>query len=110
VRECTHNLLAIREANNNILEGISFQVWDATALPLEDNSIDATIVDMPFGQRHGKHSSIRTVYPKGFKVTLLIDEYCNILSQSGNSQDFEGGWHCRNPYDIQTIDETTCCK
>jgi len=45
-----HNIRALRAS--------AADVWnsDARYLPLKDGSVDAVIVDLPFGNRHGSHA------------------------------------------------------
>lgn len=43
--------------------GVELQPWDATALPLPDGSVDALVVDLPFGQLVGSHATNELLYP-----------------------------------------------
>lgn len=38
--------------------------WDATALPLKDNSVDVFVTDMPFGKRSGSRMNNWQLYPR----------------------------------------------
>lgn len=38
--------------------------WDATALPLKDNSVDVFVTDMPFGKRSGTRMNNQQLYPR----------------------------------------------
>jgi tRNA (guanine6-N2)-methyltransferase len=46
------------------LSGIELTSWDATALPLDDGSVDALAVDLPFGQLVGSHTENVALYPR----------------------------------------------
>jgi tRNA G10 N-methylase Trm11 len=41
--------------------------WDATRLPLRDDSVDIVVVDLPFGVRCSKASANRKLYPQALK-------------------------------------------
>jgi 23S rRNA G2445 N2-methylase RlmL len=43
--------------------GAELYDWDATRLPLEDNSVSALLADLPFGNRVGSHADNRALYP-----------------------------------------------
>lgn len=43
--------------------GAELYDWDATRLPLEDNSASALLADLPFGNRVGSHEANRALYP-----------------------------------------------
>ena len=45
------------------LNGVELTDWDATALPLEDGSVDVLTVDLPFGQLVGSHTANAELYP-----------------------------------------------
>ncbi|MES1907189.1 MAG: hypothetical protein MHM6MM_000354 [Cercozoa sp. M6MM] len=49
-----------------------FQVWDATALPLADKSVDLILCDMPFGRRHNSHKANAKMYPKALRECRRI--------------------------------------
>ncbi len=56
----------------NIDKGIKLYNWDATNLPLDDNSINKIVVDMPFGIRSGEHNKNVELYPKFLKEMKRI--------------------------------------
>ncbi len=43
--------------------GAELYDWDATRLPLEDNSVSVLLADLPFGNRVGTHEANRELYP-----------------------------------------------
>ena len=43
--------------------GAELYEWDATRLPLEENSVSALLADLPFGNRVGSHEANRALYP-----------------------------------------------
>jgi precorrin-6B methylase 2 len=45
------------------LSGVELVDWDATRLPLPDQSVDALTVDLPFGQLVGSHAANAELYP-----------------------------------------------
>jgi SAM-dependent methyltransferase len=45
------------------LVGVELRDWDVTRLPLEDGSVDALTVDLPFGQLVGSHAENVALYP-----------------------------------------------
>ena len=62
-----HDLASERSGNNfKVFEGKlqadSLQ-WDATRIPLRDNSVDVLISDLPFGKRSGSKADNRVLYP-----------------------------------------------
>ena len=78
---------ALKAAKNNIKQinkKIELHNWNAFKLPLEDNSINKIVVDMPFGIRSGKHSQNITLYSnflKEAKRVLKPNSIVVILSQ-----------------------------
>ncbi|CAM9093497.1 unnamed protein product [Ectocarpus fasciculatus] len=53
--------------------------WDAQALPLRDGSVDAMVVDMPFGQSCGTPRQNARLYP------LVMAEIARVLRPSGRA-------------------------
>jgi ubiquinone/menaquinone biosynthesis C-methylase UbiE len=43
--------------------GAEMYDWDATRLPLDDNSVSTMLADLPFGNRVGSHEDNRALYP-----------------------------------------------
>lgn len=63
-----HDLAAERTGNNlkafdRKIPADSLQ-WDATRIPLRDNSIDVLVSDLPFGKRSGSKADNRVLYPQ----------------------------------------------
>ncbi|CAB01236.2 THUMP domain-containing protein [Caenorhabditis elegans] len=54
-----------------------FLTWDATNLPLRDNSIDALVTDLPFGKKIGSTTDNRLLYPR------LLAEWKRVLRKGG---------------------------
>jgi len=61
--------LATKRTGNNLkefdrkIQADSIQ-WDATNIPLRDNSVDVLISDLPFGKRSGSKADNRVLYPQ----------------------------------------------
>jgi len=49
--------------NRSLLTADIFQ-WDATRLPLRNDSLDVIVTDLPFGKKMGSKRDNRTLYPK----------------------------------------------
>jgi len=48
-------------------------LWDCTALPLRDESVDAITSDIPFGKRHSTQLDVRKLYP------IMLQEMARVL-------------------------------
>ena len=70
-------LEAARENIGPRYKPIEIKLWDATALPLEDSSVDKIVSNLPWGMKHGSHSDNRRLYPK------LIAEFRRVLKPGG---------------------------
>ncbi|KAH9577474.1 putative RNA methylase domain [Trypanosoma melophagium] len=46
--------------------------WDATKLPLRDNSVDCVISDLPFGRRCGSHKANTKLYPMMLRESYRV--------------------------------------
>lgn len=64
---CDVNAEALECAERNLATwragGAELYDWDATRLPLDDNSVSALFADLPFGNRVGSHETNRALYP-----------------------------------------------
>jgi ubiquinone/menaquinone biosynthesis C-methylase UbiE len=64
---CDVNADALACAERNVAAwragGAELYDWDATRLPLGDNSVSALLADLPFGNRVGSHEDNRALYP-----------------------------------------------
>lgn len=64
---CDINADTLACAERNVVAwragGAELYDWDATRLPLEDNSVSALLADLPFGNRVGSHEANRALYP-----------------------------------------------
>ncbi|EFP08444.1 hypothetical protein CRE_18297 [Caenorhabditis remanei] len=54
-----------------------FFTWDATKLPLRDNSVDALVTDLPFGKKIGSRMDNRLLYP------MLLEEWKRVIRKGG---------------------------
>lgn len=54
-----------------------FFSWDASNLPLRDDSIDAIVTDLPFGKKIGSRTDNRVLYP------MLLNEWKRVLRKGG---------------------------
>jgi 23S rRNA G2445 N2-methylase RlmL len=70
-------LEAARENIGPRYKPIELRRWDATALPLEDASVDKIVSNLPWGMKHGSHSDNRRLYPR------LISEFRRVLKPRG---------------------------
>src|SRR3984885_15431428 len=70
-------LEAARENIGPRYKPIELKQWDATALPLENNSVDKIVSNLPWGMKHGSHSENRRLYPR------LIGEFRRVLKPGG---------------------------
>jgi len=51
---------------------VELQPWDATELPLPNASVDALVVDLPFGQLVGSHATNEQLYPALLKEAARV--------------------------------------
>jgi 23S rRNA G2445 N2-methylase RlmL len=83
--------------------------WDATRLPLADQSIDAIVSNPPFGKQLGRADDIPSLYrkmvreydrvlrPKG-RVVLLVSEYGALRSAAQKVN-----WHAENQLRVRVL-------
>jgi 23S rRNA G2445 N2-methylase RlmL len=63
---CDIDPYALACAERNIAAAnypIELHAWDATTVPLPDNSVDVLLADLPFGIRVGSHRTNEALYP-----------------------------------------------
>jgi tRNA (guanine6-N2)-methyltransferase len=70
-------LEAARENIGPRYKPIELKQWDATALPLDDSSVDKIVSNLPWGMKHGSHGENRRLYPR------LIGEFRRVLKPGG---------------------------
>jgi 23S rRNA G2445 N2-methylase RlmL len=70
-------LEAARENIGPRYKPIEIKQWDATALPLENSSVDKIVSNLPWGMKHGSHGENRALYPR------LIGEFRRVLKPAG---------------------------
>jgi hypothetical protein len=70
-------LEAARENIGPRYKPIELKQWDATALPLDDSSVDKIVSNLPWGMKHGSHGENRRLYPR------LIEEFRRVLKPGG---------------------------
>jgi tRNA (guanine6-N2)-methyltransferase len=70
-------LEAARENIGPRYKPIEIKQWDATALPLENSSVDKIVSNLPWGIKHGSHPENRRLYPR------LIAEFRRVLKPGG---------------------------
>ncbi len=70
-------LEAARENIGPRYKPIEIKLWDATALRLDDASVDKIVTNLPWGIKHGSHGENRRLYPK------LIAEFRRVLKPGG---------------------------
>jgi 23S rRNA G2445 N2-methylase RlmL len=70
-------LEAARENIGPRFKPIEIKQWDATALALENASVDKIVSNLPWGMKHGSHGDNRRLYPK------LIAEFRRVLKPGG---------------------------
>lgn len=71
---------AVRVARGNVgprYKPIEVRQWDATALPLDDASVDKLVSNLPFGEQIGSHEQNRALYPK------LLAELVRVVRPGG---------------------------
>lgn len=66
---CDRDQEAVQCAQRNLhaagyAESARLEMWDATALPLPDASVDVLCADLPFGQLIGSHRDNEALYPR----------------------------------------------
>lgn len=73
---CDVNAEALACAERNVTAwragGAELYDWDATRLPLADNSVSALLADLPFGNRVGSHEDNRVLYPAVLKEAARV--------------------------------------
>lgn len=69
--------VALAQANLAGLPNLALEQWDATALPLEDGSVDKAALNPPYGRRAGSHVSNTALYP------ALIAELARVVRAGG---------------------------
>jgi 23S rRNA G2445 N2-methylase RlmL len=77
---CDRDTKAISAARENIgprYKPIELHPWDASALPMPDNSITKIVTNLPWGIRHGSHHDNRRLYPR------LLQEFHRLLQPGG---------------------------
>ncbi len=70
-------LAAARENIGPRYKPIELKLWDATALALEDSSVDKIVTNLPWGIKHGSHRENRRLYPR------LLGEFSRVLKPGG---------------------------
>jgi tRNA (guanine6-N2)-methyltransferase len=70
-------LEATRENIGPRYKPIEIKQWDATALPLDNSSVDKIVSNLPWGMKHGSHGENRKLYPR------LIGEFRRVLKPGG---------------------------
>lgn len=61
-----------KRLQESAVSGLSLSLfkWDATCLPLRDQSVDAVVSDVPYGKRHGSKQDNRRLYPQMLQVCM----------------------------------------
>ncbi|CAD6191910.1 unnamed protein product [Caenorhabditis auriculariae] len=62
----------------NTSSTVNFFQWDAAALPLKDDSVDAIVTDLPFGKKIGSKKNNQGLY------TLLFEEWARVVRPGGS--------------------------
>ena len=63
-------LVDVRKARANAVQqarSADFGCFDACRLPMRTGSIDAVVIDLPFGRRHGSHNLNQSLYPRALR-------------------------------------------
>ena|GEM_PF-243500 len=85
---CDRNTRALSAARENVgprYKPLELHPWDASALPLPDQSVSKIVTNLPWGIRHGSHEDNRLLYPRilrefhrlikpGGKIVILTSE------------------------------------
>ena len=68
--------------------------WDVRSLPLRDATVDAIVVDLPFGKRVGSRAENKTLYPALLREVCAVSNLLVVSNSVGKAggQGSEGGW------------------
>ena len=80
---------AVTAATTNVgsrYQPIKLENWDAATLPLEANSVDAIVTNLPWGIRYGTHGENRKLYPRWFA------EFDRVLKPGGRTVLLTAEW------------------
>jgi tRNA (guanine6-N2)-methyltransferase len=81
---------AVETSLNNIgprYKPIRVRRWDATALPLEDASVDKVATNLPFGEQIGTHEDNVHLYPRFFReMARVVRPGGRLVTLSGERQ------------------------
>ena len=66
-------------ANSPYCVGVGLLQWDARRLPLEADSVDVVVCDLPFGKRIGSKTDNRTLYP------ALLQDWARVVRGGGRA-------------------------
>ena len=76
IQKTTQNIKVVQNLSPGVTTCDVLQ-WDATDLPLKDNSVNGILTDLPFGKRIANESKVSFDYPK------LMEEFFRVLSKKG---------------------------
>jgi tRNA G10 N-methylase Trm11 len=77
VLKTTQNVTSVASMQRNKLCEVDVMKWDASHLPLRDNSVEGIITDLPFGKRIANEGSVTYNYPR------LLEEFFRVLKKKG---------------------------
>ncbi|HEU4322992.1 MAG TPA: methyltransferase domain-containing protein [Roseiflexaceae bacterium] len=84
---------ALAAAQTNVgtrYQPITLQEWDARQLPLDDSSISAGAVNLPFGRQIGTREENRTLYPAVLReVARVLRPASRFVALTGDTRSFE---------------------